>query len=226
MAGDGLILRTARPEDVKGLAHLESDCWPGTLAASEEQIAARLAAYSDGQWVAETSNRLLGYSSAQRIDAASLSTLPLTYGSITDLDRFTATHAPEGSLYQLVGVSCHPSARGQRIGRQLVDLQITRGWSLPGVHSVLGFTRPTGRHLSPGVPLDDYVSSHEDGSTTDPTLSFHTAAGAVVLSHHENFRPNDHESLGSGVLISYPRPIPATDPAHQPLHGRMTNRSR
>ena len=80
MAGDGLILRTARPEDVKGLARLESDCWPGTLAASEEQIAARLAAYSDGQWVAETSDRLLGYSSAQRIDAARLNTLPLTYG--------------------------------------------------------------------------------------------------------------------------------------------------
>ena len=200
MAGDGLILRTARPEDVSGLARLESDCWAGTLAASEEQIAARLAAYSDGQWVTETSNRLLGYSSAQRINAARLSTLPLTYGSITDLDRFTATHAPEGSLYQLVGVSCHPSARGQRIGRQLVDLQVTRGWSLPGVHAV----------LAPGILLDDYVSSHEDGSTTDPTLSFHTAAGAVVLSHHENFRPNDHESLGSGVLISYPRPTPAS----------------
>ena len=209
MAGDGLILRTARPEDVKELARLESDCWPGTMAASEDQIAARLAAYSDGQWVAESSGRLLGYSSAQRIDAGRLSTLPLTYASVTDCDRFTASHDPEGSLYQLVGVSSHPSTRGQRIGRQLIDLQVSRGWALSGVHTVLGFTRPTGRHLSPGVSLDEYVSSHENGSTTDPTLAFHTGAGAIVLSHHAEFRPNDRESLGSGVLISYPRPNPA-----------------
>ena len=207
MAGDGLVLRTARPEDVSELARLESDCWPGTMAVSAEQIVSRLEAYSDGQWVAENDGRLLGYSSAQRIDPARLSQHPLTYGSVTDFDRFTATHVPGGPLYQLVGVSSHPSARGQRIGRQLVDLQIDRGWSLPGVHTVAGFTRPAGRHRLPDVPLDEYVAAHKNGTANDPTLSFHLDAGAVVVSQHEHFRDDDFESLGAGVLISYPRPI-------------------
>ena len=219
MAGDGLVLRTARPEDVGELARLESDCWPGTMAVSEEQIASRLEAYSDGQWVAEKAGRLLGYSSAQRIDAARLDQPPLTYEDVTDFDRFTATHTSDGSLYQLVGVSSHPSTRGQRLGRQLVDLQVARGWSLSGVHTVLGFTRPAGRHLLPNIPLEQYVAAHKNGSATDPTLSFHLDAGAVVLSQHEHFRRDDLESLGAGVLISYPRPILDAESGEKPTSG-------
>jgi len=210
MAGDGLVLRTARAEEAGELARLESACWPPGLAASEEQIAARLAAYGDGQWVAETAGRLLGYSSAQRIDAELLDSHPLTYRTVTDCDRFTSTHASDGELYQLVGVSSHPSHRSQRVGRQLVDLQVARGWSLSGVHKVLGFTRPAGRHLLPAVPLSEYVAAQNGGSSTDPILAFHLAAGAVVVSHHDQFRPDDHESLGAGVLISYPKPNPVS----------------
>ena len=124
MAGDRVVLRTACPDDVDELSRLEAACWPEGLAADASQLHARIAAYRDGQWVAELDGRLLGYSSAQRIEPGLLDSVPLDYETVTDGDRFTATHDDNGTIYQLVGVSSHPESRGQGIGRQLVDHQI------------------------------------------------------------------------------------------------------
>lgn len=205
MAGDRLVLRQARADDVHALARLEAACWPEGLAAGHEQIAARIAAYGDGQWVAETDGRLLGYSSAQRVPAGLLETLPLSYDRVTDCDRFTATHADDGKVYQLVGVSTHPESRGQRIGRRLVDHQVARAWTLDGIRRVLGFTRPAGRHLAPAGSLEDYLATQSRDLPSDRILTFHLDAGAVIVSCHEDFRAGDHESLGAGVLIEYTR---------------------
>ncbi|MBQ18047.1 MAG: hypothetical protein CMJ65_13075 [Planctomycetaceae bacterium] len=203
MAGDRLILRVASLGEADELAQLEAACWPAGLAATAEQIAARITAYADGQWVASDRDRPVGYSSAQRITFAPLDQRPLRYDALTDADRFTRTHVPTGPVYQLVGVSVHPEARGQRIGRQLIDHQVTRAWSLPGVQRVLGFTRPTGRQAAPELPLDDYVRTQGDRLPTDAVLEFHLAAGAVIVSMHEEFREIDEECLGAGVLIEY-----------------------
>jgi GNAT superfamily N-acetyltransferase len=205
MAGDRLVLRTASPDDVDELVRLETDCWPEALAADSLQIEARIAAYRDGQWVAELDGQLLGYSSAQRIAAELLQGNRLNYETVTDGDRFTDTHDDNGEIYQLVGVSSHPASRGQGIGRQLVDLQVERAWTLDGIHRVLGFTRPSGRHLEPHHSLTQYLDLHSAGSQPDRTLAFHLDAGAFVVSHHENFRPQDLQCLGAGVLIEYPR---------------------
>ncbi|MDP7274176.1 MAG: GNAT family N-acetyltransferase [Planctomycetaceae bacterium] len=203
MAGDRLILRVASLGEADELAQLEAACWPAGLAAPAEQIAARITAYADGQWVASDRDRPVGYSSAQRITFAPLDQRPLRYDALTDADRFTRTHVPTGPVYQLVGVSVHPEARGQRIGRQLIDHQVTRAWSLPGVQRVLGFTRPTGRQAAPELPLDDYVRTQGVRLPTDAVLEFHLAAGAVIVSMHEEFREIDEECLGAGVLIEY-----------------------
>ena len=205
MAGDRLVLRTASPDDVDELVRLEADCWPEALAADSLQIEARIAAYRDGQWVAELDGQLLGYSSAQRIAAELLESNPLNYETVTDRDRFTATHNGDGDIYQLVGVSSHPASRGQGIGRQLVDQQVERAWTLDGIPRVLGFTRPTGRHLAPHHSLTQYLELHSAASHPDRTLAFHLNAGALVVSLHDNFRPQDLQCLGAGVLIEYPR---------------------
>ena len=205
MADERLVLRPARADDVDELARLEADCWPALLATGPEQIAARIAAYQLGQWVAEADGLLLGYSSAQRIQPEQLQAKPLTYEQLSDHDRFTNSHCDNGSVYQLVGVSSHPKSRGQQIGRQLVDQQIAHAWSLPGIHRVLGFTRPAGRHQVPDQSLDQYLANHSAASTRDAVLAFHLDAGARIVSGHDDFRANDHESLMAAVLIEYSR---------------------
>jgi len=64
---------------------------------------------ADSQWGAQTDGRQLGYRSAQKINTELLDSHPLTYQGGGNCDRFTTTHAPDGSLYQLVGVSSHPA---------------------------------------------------------------------------------------------------------------------
>ncbi len=203
MARDRLVLRAASAGEADELAQLEAACWPAGLAATAEQIAARIAAYADGQWVASDRDRPVGYSSAQRISFASLTQCPLHYDDLTDADRFTRTHNPTGPVYQLVGVSVHPGSRGQRIGRQLIDHQVARAWSLPGVQRILGFTRPAGRQAAPELPLADYVRTQGVELPSDAVLQFHLGAGAVIVSMHEGFREIDEECLGAGILIEY-----------------------
>ena len=205
MAGDRVVLRTACPDDVDELSRLEAACWPEGLAADASQLHARIAAYRDGQWVAELDGRLLGYSSAQRIEPGLLDSVPLDYETVTDGDRFTATHDDNGTIYQLVGVSSHLESRGQGIGRQLVDHQIARAWTLAGIRRVLGFTRPTGRHLAPHQSLSDYLDIPSAGSAPDKTLAFHLDCGARIVSGHDDFRAVDLQCLGAGVLIEYLR---------------------
>lgn len=206
MAGERIVLRPAETDDIDDLTRLETASWPEGLAANNGQISARIAAYPNGQWVAESDGRLLGYSSAQRIRPALLDVAPLNYTTLTDCDRFTATHANDGEFYQLVGVSTHPDFRGQRIGRQLVDHQVGRAWTLGGIRRVLGFTRPAGRHLAPPGTLEDYLATQFSSDARDKTLAFHLDSGAVIVSFHEDFRACDQECLGAGVLIEYFRP--------------------
>ena len=205
MAGDRLVLRTASPNDVDELARLEAACWPKGLAADTLQIEARIAAYRDGQWVAELDGRLRGYSSAQRIQPELLDAVQLNYETVTDRDRFTNTHDGTGEIYQLVGVSSHPGTRGQGIGRRLVDHQVALAWTLTGIRRVLGFTRPTGRHLAPHQSLSEHLEHYALGSVPDKTLAFHLDAGARIVSCHDEFRVADLQCLGAGVLIEYLR---------------------
>ena len=195
MANDRLTLRTVRHEDLLELAELEAACWPPPLAVDHEQLAARLVAFDHGQLVAQIGGQLVGYSSAQRVHAELIATDPLHYNTVTDNDLFTTTHANDGAIYQLVGVSA----------RHLIDLQISRAWKLAGIRRVIGFTRPAARHLLPELSLESYVDTQLTDTPSDKTLAFHLNAGAIIVSCHDNFRPSDQQSLGAGVLIEYLR---------------------
>lgn len=205
MANDRLTLRTVRHEDLLELAELEAACWPPPLAVDHEQLAARLVAFDHGQLVAQIGGQLVGYSSAQRVHAELIATDPLHYNTVTDNDLFTTTHANDGEIYQLVGVSMAPEFRGRQIARQLIDLQISRAWKLAGIRRVIGFTRPAARHLLPELSLESYVDTQLTDTPSDKTLAFHLNAGATIVSCHDNFRPSDQQSLGAGVLIEYLR---------------------
>ena len=205
MAHERLTLRRARHDDLADLVNLEAACWPTPLAAKHGQLSARIATFHRGQLVAQIGEQLVGYSSAQRIHAELITNDPLQYNTVTDNDRFTTTHANDGEIYQLVGVSTAPEFRGRRIARQLIDLQIARAWKLDGVRRVMGFTRPAARHLTPELSLESYVAIQLTAHGSDKTLAFHLNAGARIVSCHDNFRPSDQQSLGAGVLIEYSR---------------------
>ena len=152
------ILRNAQPGDTAGIVSVENQSWPAALAASAEQVAARIAAYPHGQWVAEVECRIVAVVWSQRITESFLTSNAVSYAQITDAGRFTKSHDPRGEIFQLIGVGVSPEARGLRLGRMLVDREIETARSLSNVRRIVGFTRPIGFHQQAGMALNDYVT--------------------------------------------------------------------
>ncbi len=186
------------------MAAVDRSSWPARLATTEAEFQARIDAFPEGQIVAESSGRIVGSASAQRITVEFLRAAGSRYQLVTDSNRFTGSHHPDGEVYQLIGVGVLPEFRGQQLGRQLVDHQIRLARSLPGVRRIVGFTRPALYHRYAQLPIDEYLQSRgPNGQLLDPVVDFHVAAGARIVSVHPDFRPEDQEACGYGVLIEY-----------------------
>lgn len=197
-------IRPATPADVDAMAAADAASWPPELASSAEQIAARIEVFPAGQLVAVIDGRVCGAVYAQRIATAFFEASRKTYDALTDQGRFTRTHVDDGEIYHMHGVSVSPEARGGGIGRLLVDRQIETGWAMPGVRRSLGVTRPVGYHRHADLPIEQYVHRRDEaGHWIDPVLDFHFQAGARLVAIYADYRPEDGQTLGYGVLIEY-----------------------
>lgn len=199
-----ITYRQATLEDVDDIAEVEAASWPSSLAASREAIAERVTVYAAGQWVALMGDQIVGAASAQRINPSQLESKPLTYRTVTDNGSLRRTHSPDGTIYQLVGVGVAPAGQGLACGRALIDRQIGFARQLDGVSRIIGFTRPVRFYRFPQLSIDEYVERRsESGRVGDPVLSFHLDSGARLVSIHPDFRTDDAESRGYGILIEY-----------------------
>jgi GNAT superfamily N-acetyltransferase len=186
-------------------AAIEAQCWPEDLAADEAKCGARIDAWPEGQWGAERDGRLVGVVTSQCLSSAFLKSGAATYARLTDHGAYGASHNPSGDIFQLVAVSVSPDARGMKLGRLLVDHALDFARSLDGIARRIGFTRPIGYHLHSDMKIDGYLDLRdENGRWVDPVLDFHLRAGARVTSCHADYRPEDGDALGYGVLIEYP----------------------
>ena len=205
MVGSPLIIRPATVSDATAMARVDAASWPAALATTAAEWVARILAFPAGQLVAERNERIVGSSSAQRITSVFLVENDTSYELVTDTNRFTHSHNADGEIYQLVGVGVLPECRGENLGRQLVDRQITFARSLPDVRRIVGFTRPAGYHAHENIAINEYVHGRdENGHAVDSVLAFHLDTGACVVSIHADFRSNDVAARSYGVLIEYP----------------------
>ncbi len=199
------MIRAARPEEAAAIARVELASWPPGLAMDEAAIAARLAAFPQGQLVEDEPGEVIAYAAAQRQSQAAFDSRLGSYATLTDQGRLIGTHDPAGDVYQLIGVAVDPSQRRSRLARRLVDAQIERARATPGVRRILGVTRPMGYHRRPDLPIEEYVELRDaDGKRIDPLLSFHIDNGARLVQILPAFRPEDDQARGYGVLIEYP----------------------
>jgi predicted N-acetyltransferase YhbS len=206
MAVSQPIIRAATLADVNALAEIEREAWPAALAASVSDVRARIVAFPEGQLLAELAGTPVGIAWAQRITQADLNAGPATFDRLTDGGRFTASHGPQGEIYQLIGVAVAAAGRSQRLGRRLVDSQIALARTLADVRRIIGFTRPVGFANYPQLTIEQYTALCDDsGKPLDPMLTFHLGAGAQMVSIHPAFRPEDELARGYGVLIEYAR---------------------
>ena len=204
--------RPANPHDAPIMSDVDRLSWPAALAVRTDEFAARIAAFPAGQWVAERNGRIVGTASAQRINDRFLRANGDRYERLTDGNRFTASHDPGGEIYQLISVGVLPKFRSQGLGRTLVDRQIDAARRTDGMRRILGFTRPAGYRRHRKLSIEEYLAGRDDGRCPDPVVDFHLSAGAVIVSVHADFRPQDTDACGYGVLIEYPIEGPCNVP--------------
>jgi len=204
MAADSITIRTATVNDAQAMAAVDRKSWPHQLAVTAEQYLMRIECYPSGQLVAVDDNVVIGTASAQRITAELLARDGHTYTTVTDHGTIARSHSHEGGIYQLLNVAVEPAARGNRLGRRLVDAQIDHARRLPSVTRIVGYTRPAGFHLHPGMSITEYLDLSLDDSNFDKVVAFHLNAGATIVSVQPKFRVEDREACGYGVLIEYP----------------------
>jgi polyketide synthase PksN len=200
-----ISIRTAVPDDAATLAAIDADSWPAPLATTEEQWRDRLAVFPEGQYVVEYDGTPAVVAAAQRINEKFLNAGPITHARLTDVGSFRRSHDPQGEIYQLVAVGASAAVNGLGLGRKLVDRQIEFARSLPGIKRIIGLTRPARFYRHPELSIEDYVNLRsKTGRRYDPVLEFHLGGGAQFVSTHADFRPDDTEARGYGVMIEYP----------------------
>jgi hypothetical protein len=200
-----IAFRSATPADAETLAAIDADSWPVPLAPTVAQWRSRLEVFPQGQLVLDYHGKSAVVAAAQRITETFLQAGPVTYDRLTDGGTFRRSHDSAGEIYQLVAVGASTLVNGLGLGRKLIDRQIAQARAMPGIRRILGVTRPARYFRHPELPIEEYVElRNRTGRRFDPVLEFHLGSGAKLVSTHADFRPDDDEARGYGVLIEYP----------------------
>jgi len=116
--------------------------------------------------------------------------------------QISDAHSPTGSIIQLVAIQTDPEVRNLGIGSELRAFALHLARIDSSVESVIGVTRCRNFKDFNGT-MQAYVDKHVAGELHDPVIGFHTSFGAQVVKLVHNFRPEDTDNNGIGVLIQY-----------------------
>eukprot|EP00438_Fugacium_kawagutii_P000948 Skav224459 [mRNA] locus=scaffold1302:69624:82713:+ [translate_table: standard] len=182
---------------VLGLQALEKLAWAENLRASSDVLKARLVTSPTTNLVCEMDGKVVAVLYMQRIAAL----------SDVEEEKFmqiSKQHQPEGRILQLIAIATHPEVSKMGIGYELRSFALHLGRLDPSVDFVVGVTRcQEFATAKPKRSMQQYVDDHKAGRVADPILDFHTSYGAEVLRVVPNFRPEDVDNEGVGVLIKY-----------------------
>ena len=103
------------------------------------------------------------------------------------------------------------------LGEQLLEIFLQWASMLPDMEKIVCVTRCKNYLANPQVTLLDYIKKHNESlEGIDPILRFHTSHGGKIKEIIPNYRPEDYENLGAGILIEYDiyqRPISNSMPS-------------
>lgn len=189
-------IRHAHPRDLPVLLKLEKS-WDTPLQVSEAVILQRLARFPEGQCVMVMNGEVVGVIYSQRI--ASVQQLEkITFAAIASLHR---ANAP---VVQLIAVNILPEMQHLGLGNQLLEFMLQYCAAKGGIERVTGVTRCKNYVQHTDMPMEAYIQQRdEQGNTPDPILHFHQSHGAEIKGVIYNYRPEDVDNQGHGILIEY-----------------------
>lgn len=190
-------IRQANVSDLPALLDIEAACWSESLRTPTEELRQRFERQPDGHCVLEVEGHIVGVIYSQRI--ASVAALEnIRFASVSEL------HIPQGTVIQLLGMNVLPEMQNRGLGNQFLDFMLKLFALKGGVETVAGITRCRDYIQHRHLPIADYLQEcNQQGQLLDPILRFHTSHGATIRQLVLDYRPEDTDNLGIGVLIEY-----------------------
>jgi acyl transferase domain-containing protein/SAM-dependent methyltransferase/acyl carrier protein/NADP-dependent 3-hydroxy acid dehydrogenase YdfG len=192
-------IRYAETADLPALLELEAQCWAAPVRTSEQEIRRRLDACPEGCLVLEHGDRVAGAIYSQRI--ARIEALEQAR-----MAQVGSLHRADAPVVQILGLNVRPEMQDLGLGDRLLGFFLHLCSLRSGVESACGITRCRNFPDHPDLTLEEYVRREgPDGRPQDPILHFHVSHGARIRCLVPDYRPEDSENRGAGVLIEYER---------------------
>lgn len=109
---DDLRIRHGRKEDAGELARVERACFPEAEAATEEEMAARLAVFPEHFWILEKAGRIIGF-----INGMVTSERTIRDEMFAD----AGLHEPDGDWQAIFGVDTFPEFQGRGLASRVME---------------------------------------------------------------------------------------------------------
>lgn len=210
---ENLKIRRWKKADIPAIVACQRAAYPKLDEESlqdERKFELQLAAFPEGQFLAEIDGQVVGYCSSLIVTIDD--ELPWhSYDEMTGVGTFN-THDPAGDSLYGSDIAVHPRRQGQGVSsalykrrksllRRLNLRRMIAGGRIPGYAA----------HAKQMLPTE-YIEAVKRGELKDPALSAHLKAGYEVRGVHYAYL-SDAESMNYATLLELPNP--KFDPARR-----------
>lgn len=199
-------IRRWQPEDIQDIVQVQRAAYPNfddEDLCDERVYIMQLAAFPEGQILAELDGKVVGYATSLIVQLDDESPW-YSYSEITGVGTFK-THNPSGDTLYGADIAVHPDCRGLRIANKLYDgrKRIMKRFNL--ARMVAGGRIPGYKDYAGRMSPEEYVEKVKKGELKDMALNAHLRAGYHVRAVHMDYL-SDESSLNYATFIEMPNP--------------------
>lgn len=188
-------IRLAELSDLPALEILEVKAWDENLQAPPAALRKRLEVNPTGVFVVEVDQKVAAVLYTQRIPEVN-TVFSETFAGVSD------AHVPGAPVVQLIAIASDSEVASLGLGQELRAFALHLARLDATVSTVCAVTRFRDFPKFNGS-LQEYLDSHVSGKQVDSIVAFHTHYGAKVVSLVPDYRDEDTDNKGAGVLIQY-----------------------
>jgi predicted amidohydrolase/ribosomal protein S18 acetylase RimI-like enzyme len=200
-----ITVRRWTREDIPAIAEVQRQAYrdfESDALCSEREYEMQWEAFPEGQLLAETGGRVIGYAASLivQLDTAHWH----SYSEITGDGTFS-THEPSGDTLYGADIAVHPDYRGRGVAKKLYEgrKRIMQRFNLRRM--VAGGRIPGYKAYAGRMTAEEYVDKVIAGEMKDPALNAHLRAGYEVKAVHLDYL-QDASSLDYATHLELKNP--------------------
>src|SRR5690606_28297249 len=209
----------ARSQDIPAIIDVMRRAYPDMPVYTPGNIQGQIAAFAEGQFVAQAGEEIVGYAATFRIDEA-MALKPHTWVEITG-QGYASRHDPAGEWLYAMEVCVDPAWRGRRVGQRLYEARkrLVERLDLKGI--VFGGRLPgLSRRMKQFGSAEAYLDAVKARQIRDQVATFQINNGFEPIGLLPDYLPSDKESLGYAAHMVWRNPYADPSPRDVPHSAR------